>query len=241
MVTRQKTMDSKFEELKDYINEKLITQDAKLKEICSSLLEDVRTEIMTEVKNQNIKIQKLESDKAMLQNQVAELRKISQKNHEENEELEQYGRRLCLRIDGVATEKDETSDDVLEKVVEMCKEANIDIPDVVIDRAHRIGNVYEDHSRKVKCRSIIVRFTTFRHRTRFYRAKKKFKKGVKVKLDLTKKRHKLLIEANEYCEKSSTVKFCYADINCRLRVKWVDPNEDDTFFSSMDDILQMAI
>ena len=45
MVTRQKTMESKFEELKVYINEKLITQDAKLKEICSSLLEEVKTEL----------------------------------------------------------------------------------------------------------------------------------------------------------------------------------------------------
>ena len=154
--------------------------------------------------------------------------------------MEQYGRRLCLRIDGVPTEKNETSEEVFKKVTEMCKEAKLDIPEVVIDRAHRIGNEYENNS-KVKCKSIIVRFTTFRHRTCFYRAKKKFKKGVKVKIDLTKKRHSLLVEANKYCEKSRMVKFCYADVNCRLRVKWADEREDDTFFSSMEDILQMEI
>ena len=40
MTTRQKTMENKFEDLKVYINEKLINQDEKLKEICSSVSEE---------------------------------------------------------------------------------------------------------------------------------------------------------------------------------------------------------
>ena len=48
-------MENKFEELKVYINEKLINQDAKLKEMCSSLLEEVKTRIMKEVKIHKIK------------------------------------------------------------------------------------------------------------------------------------------------------------------------------------------
>ena len=67
-----------------------------MKEICSSLLEEVKTEIMKEVKNHKIKIEKLESDKDMLQKQIEELRKLSIKNQDENEELEQYGREICL-------------------------------------------------------------------------------------------------------------------------------------------------
>ena len=73
MLTRQKAIESKIEELKEYINEKLITQDEKLKELCSTLLENVKSEIMKEVRNQNVKIEKLESDKAMLQKQIEEL------------------------------------------------------------------------------------------------------------------------------------------------------------------------
>ena len=89
-----------------------------------------------------------------------------------------------------------TSKSVLRKVASKCEEADLDIPDVAIDRAHRIGNEYVDNSKNIKCKSIIVRFTTFHHRTPFYRAKKKFKKCEKVKLDLTKKRFNLLVEAN---------------------------------------------
>ena len=67
-----------------------------MKEICSSLLEEVKTEIMKDVKIHKIKIEKLESDKDMLQKQIEELRKLSTKNQDENEELEQYGREICL-------------------------------------------------------------------------------------------------------------------------------------------------
>ena len=77
MTTRQKTMENRFEDLKVYINEKLINQDEKLKEICSSVSEEKKTEIMKEVKIYKVKIEKLESDKAMLQKQIKELTKLS--------------------------------------------------------------------------------------------------------------------------------------------------------------------
>ena len=58
-----------------------------------------------------VKIQKLESEKAMFQIQIEELRELCTKYQDENEELESY-----LRIDGLSNEKDETSEDVLRKV-----------------------------------------------------------------------------------------------------------------------------
>ena len=78
----------------DYINKKVINQDPKFKEICSSLLEEVKTEIVKEVK-----IEKIESDKAMFQKQIQELKKLNTKNEDGNEEQERYGCRLYLRID----------------------------------------------------------------------------------------------------------------------------------------------
>ena len=43
---------------------------------------------------------------------------------------QQYSRRLCLRIDGVPSVNRETSNDVLEKVKEICAESNLEIPDL---------------------------------------------------------------------------------------------------------------
>ena len=85
-----------------------------------------------------------------------------------NEELKQYGRRLCVRIDGVTTVDNETSDEVLDIVKSFIKETSCGIPDVVIDRAHRIRKGFNDKTTNVCCKSIIVRFTIFRQSTMFY-------------------------------------------------------------------------
>ena len=92
----------------------------------------------------------------MLQKHIIEIKKQNLTNQSEIEEVEQYGRRQCLRFEGVPTEQfegvpteqNETSDKVLSKVVDMCKEAGGDIPDTVIDRAHRIGEAYFDNNRR---------------------------------------------------------------------------------------------
>ena len=101
-------------------------------------------------------------------------------------ELEQYSRLLCTRIDGVPVAENETSNDVLQNVKSITEESSSEIPDVVIDSAHRIGKAYTDKTSGVKCKSIIVRFTTFRHRTMFYHSRKNLKRNVKVKLVLLK-------------------------------------------------------
>ena len=59
--------------------------------------------------------------------------------------------------------------------------------------------------------------------------------------NLNKKCHKLLVETNKYCDGSKMVKLCYADVHCRLKEKWADENEKDTFFSCMDGLVQIAI
>ena len=80
----------------------------------------------------------------MLKKQVVELQELNINNQSRNEELEQYGRRLCLRIDGVPTVKNESSDGVLEFTKSVFKEAKVAAPDNVLDHAHRFGPSYMD-------------------------------------------------------------------------------------------------
>ena len=61
----------------------------------------------------------------------------------------------------------------------------VDITDIVVGRAHRIGRTYKNRVSNNERRGIIVRFDTSRHRTMLYRARTKLKR-VKVRLDLTK-------------------------------------------------------
>ena len=97
--------------------------------------------------------------KSILQKQVLELKKENIKNRVASEENEQYGRRFCLTIDRIPTKKKESSENVLHKVTEMWTESGANIPNEVVDRAHRIGPSYTE--KNVECKSVIVRFTTF--------------------------------------------------------------------------------
>ena len=55
-----------------------------------------------------------------------------------------------------------------------------------------------------------------------YRAKKKIEQGARFKLDLTKSKHTLLTDANKVVKQNPDINFCYTDINCRLKIKWID-------------------
>ena len=121
----------------------------------------------------------------------------------------------------------------------MWSEANVEIPNEAVDRAHKIGPSYTDENLNVECKSVIVRFTTFRRRTMVYGAKKKIKPGVRVKLDLTKSRCTLLTDANKVVKHNPDIKFCYADINCQLKIKWADESIDGKFFSRLDELQEL--
>ena len=99
----------------------------------------------------------------------------------------------------------EKSDEVLKEVRKLFDEAVVEIPDVVLDRAHRTSKANND---------IIVRFTTFHDRTLFYRQRKKLN-GKSVHLDLTKSRLELLKESKKVVDDYDEVDFGYANINCR--------------------------
>ena len=91
---------------------------------------------------------------------------------------------MCLRIESVRVVENETSEDVFNNVLDICKKGNINISENYIDRAHRIGNPYVDNISKKQCKSIIVRFTSFYKRTLVYRRKKSLK-DVRFKVDLS--------------------------------------------------------
>ena len=84
-------------------------------------------------------------------------------------------------------EKSVSQNDVLDPVNALFKEAKVDILESVIDQVYRIGYRYLDAASNNYCKSIIIRFITFCHRT-----KNKLKRGVRIKLDLTKSRYGLL-------------------------------------------------
>ena len=60
--------------------------------------------------------------------------------------MEQYFTRQCLGNEGILKPHKEKAEDVINLVKECFAEVDVDIPDTVLDRAHRIGPVYKDES-----------------------------------------------------------------------------------------------
>ena len=117
-------------------------------------------------------------------------------------------------------------------------ESGCEIPDVVIDRAHQIGRGYKDKTRNVPCKGIIVRFSTFRHRTLFYRNINKLKHA-KVRLDLTKKRYKIFTDAIDFVKAYKNVDYVMVDINSRLKVFF--KNGCSNFFDNISDLQNLFV
>ena len=165
-----------------------------------------------ELSSQNDKIIKMESTVALLKNSVNLLQR-------DKENSEQYSRRLCLRIYGIETEQNEDGNKCLEKAKKVINELGVIVPDECIDRAHRIGKVKNENGKKEQ--GMIVRFTTWRHRTLVYNARKNGEKKYGIKLDMTKQRLDVLTKCREYLESQddSGVNFVCVDVNCRLTAK----------------------
>ena len=121
--------------------------DEKLSSFKLDLVSDLKKEIMNEVKailsEKDKEIEDLKSQVTLLQNHVSTVKHALDKKVDE---LEQYGRRVCLRIEGVEHQANEKSEEVLEKVVNIIKESETEIPESVLDRVHRIGPRYTDNN-----------------------------------------------------------------------------------------------
>lgn len=213
-----------LEDLSEKIDERLdVFKKSLINELKNDILSDLKKDILEEtsnlIKEKDGKIDELDSTVKMLQKQVYNLKQMC---NGKMDDLEQYGRRQCLRIDGIAYAAKEEASAVMSKVKDLIKESGADIPDVCLDRAHRIGKPYVNRKTKVKQQGIIVKFSTFRHRTLFYRNRNVIKSGARIKIDLTNRRYLLLNKAREFIADRDDFQFAFADINCRLKIVSAD-------------------
>ena len=68
--------------------------------------------------------------------------RLSIDNYSKNDELEQYGKRLCLPVDGIPTENNESSDNVINLTKLLFKEAKVSVTENLLDCAHRINPIH---------------------------------------------------------------------------------------------------
>lgn len=172
---------------------------------------------------------------ASLQARIDSLEGRVAKTDPQVEELEQYGRRSCLRIHGVKTAANESDDDVVKVVEQVAKQIGVDVNRDDIFRCHRIGKEKTLDNGTIT-KPIIVKWRSWNARCAFFRARPTVKKPLKlgtgeqkcftsISLDLTKQRLNLLDAARKLIEEKhpdSSEVFAFANINCRLAVRFSD-------------------
>ena len=138
-----------------------------------------------ERKEKNEEIKNLKADVMNLRIQ------INEQNHTLDKH-EQYSRRNCLLLHGVAENNNESTDDVVMKTIR--EKMGEEIRDIDIDRTHRIGKAKSDG----KSRPIIIKFVRYNTRNKVFRKKKQLKgSGVSITESLTARRISQLKKARE--------------------------------------------
>ena len=102
----------------------------------------------------------------------------------------------------------------------------LDLKQVSLNRSGRKYEVEEEDENGVVTgvsirQQLIVRFTSWKSRTSVYRNRKK-SKSLRYKIDLTKRRVNLLAKARQSTKHMDGIDYIFADINCRLDVKFND-------------------
>ena len=167
----------------------------------------------------NTKIQQLDLKHAIYEAHFSGLEKRLNDAEQYLDDTEQYSPRACLRVYRIPfPKKEETATDCISKVKEVFKKIEVAVLDEAIDRVHRIkGKVKNKDTGEVR-QAMIVKFSTWKHRTAVYKARKK-SEDKKIQLDLTAKRAKLLSFAREKSKSNDYIEFLFADINCRIGLK----------------------
>ena len=100
-------------------------QESSLVDIIKEKLNEFKNELITEIKlliklevDEALKKQKEEFDSALTQ-----LEKRITKLENDNDDLEQYGRRVCLTIKDVSVENEETAEEVFKKHKNLLKKS----------------------------------------------------------------------------------------------------------------------
>ena len=181
------------------------------------------------INEQAAEIDQLKTRHSHLEERVAILENLVKWQEIKTDDVEQYGRRLCLRVNGIPVENGERVKDLENRLHQEFSNMGLNIPKEAIDRVHRIGKKFEiedvdedGHITGVSVQQqVIMRFTNWRDRSHIYRERKR-SKSLKFKVDLMKRRVNLLDKARRETQHVEGIKFVFADINCRLNVRFMD-------------------
>ena len=167
------------EELKAYLEEliSLLARKDDLKGLATvqsiyQSLVNLEKKLLDKTDEQHQNISQLEEKVNRLEENLTIYKNNNELLSRKIDDAEQYGRLLCLRIDGIELDENETRARCIEKVVKTLREdLNIEVTPGELDKAHRIGpKKAVDHG--VEKQQMIIKVFKWETRNRIYRARK---------------------------------------------------------------------
>ena len=220
-----------------------VTKMGTLKEL-KDLMEQMQVQLCSKIDKLTAKLDEKDAKILELQNKIVLLEEREAYNDKRFELLErclddneQYGRRTSLRISGIPSNVNETSEQCLSKVKEEVLKLVPGLNDRDFDRAHRVGKP-TSRDGTAQERQIIVKFTSFWARTSVYRNRAKEQGRPRFYIDQTKRRFQLRKKAVEYVKTKPTVDFIFVDINCNLSIRF--KNGKYGFFNSEEELIKLC-
>ena len=97
-------------------------------EICSALFDSFKKDLKEGLckKEINERLTKISSENCMFQKEISDLKQTNVKLQNEVNELEQYGRRSCIRIGGISEVSNENSENGFNNIVDVFVRAGIE-------------------------------------------------------------------------------------------------------------------
>lgn len=177
-----------------------------IKEIAKDLLAEIKLHLVTELKAEfraivNAETAKLGDEITSLKEENKSLKLSLKSIVSDLDELEQYGRRMCLDISNIPGDTGNPNEDVETIILEHANRCNIALKPEDIDKCHRKGKYKGSGNRKV-----IVRFTNSKARQRVYEGRRTIGDGIFVQENLTRRRDQLAYEARQLVRTKSLMK-----------------------------------
>ena len=171
---------------------RLIVKD-DIKELIDNAVKTINDTTKAEVASLRAENAILRAENDQLKLKVKDLEQRMSNVELNNDAQEQYGRRNCLRISGIAESTNENTDRI---VLAIAEDLNVPLTQADIDRSHRVGKPVRGG------RQIIVKFATYRARQILFEVRKKLTElpkysNVFINEDLTARRSRLLYDARQ--------------------------------------------
>ena len=197
-------------------HEKRLTDRFELSE--QKLLDKISS-LERKVEEKDTVIQELQADNTKKDSQLSVIRAANDHLMLSHDDLEQYGRRYNVRIEGIEYDERETTEQLKVKVENTLKRIGVEVKPDILDRFHRSGKPYSKNGKRYA--QTIIRFRYWKPRFQAQKAKKFVRDSkipVQIRNDLTKRRHALMKRAIELMPDRKDL-FTFADANSNLVIR----------------------